>query len=116
MTEQKFTPGPWRQVVNDTRHGDTAIHIVAWDGEHKHEWPVTGIRKDFPNIEANARLIAKAPEMADMLHWLEWVWVVKEGGRCLKCFGWQDIEFHRGHEKDCELETLLADIDSGRTE
>ena len=58
-------------------------------------------------------LHAAAPQMAEMLKRLEWVWVVKEGGRCPVCFGWQDIEFQRGHEQDCELQTLLKEIANG---
>ena len=61
MTDQKFTPGPWttyfspalgsgRYVVNT--EGDTDIAIIVELAEEG---------------EANARLIAKAPELADVL-------------------------------------------------
>lgn len=54
----KFTPGPWKQSLPD----DTAIYGA--DG-----WPVceTGVGQDydehFARMEADARLIAAAPEL-----------------------------------------------------
>lgn len=60
----KFTPGPWRQTLPD----DTAI--VGADG-----WPVceTGVHQDydehFERMEADARLIAAAPELFMALQW-----------------------------------------------
>ncbi len=56
-------------------------------------------------------LHAHAGEMKEMLKRLEWVWVAKDGGRCPVCLGWQDLEFHRGHESDCELQALIAQVD-----
>lgn len=59
--EQKFTPGPWR-VTKSSRTAHFSIrsseHIVgsAYLSPHKSE-----------KCEANARLIAAAPEMVDLL-------------------------------------------------
>ena len=63
MTDQpKWTPGPWR-VLNDE-----AIKVASSDGSLA---TVTHIhlrgRRDTSEVEANAHLIAAAPDMAEAL-------------------------------------------------
>lgn len=62
MRDPKWTPGPWKQSLPD----DTAIYGA--DG-----WPVceTGVNQGydehFERIEADARLIAAAPDLYEAL-------------------------------------------------
>lgn len=54
----KHTPGPWRMEVVKVMHG-MSIDVYAPDGKR--------IVKDLPNSdEANARLIAAAPELLNV--------------------------------------------------
>ena len=60
--------------------------------------------------EANARLIAAAPEMQEMLKVLEFSEIEDVGSRvfmCLSC--WHDKD--EGHKSDCKLKALLDKID-----
>ena len=65
MSEPKFTPGPWKVgPVDDTRVEDALGNEVAQiDGDYNHPdtWPI---------MEANARLIASAPELYEALEGL----------------------------------------------
>lgn len=66
MTKPAFTPGPWRW------DGDQLWHIGE-SYESEVDWHIyTGIKKECgpygaPIVEANASLIAAAPEMYEML-------------------------------------------------
>lgn len=60
----KNTPGPWK-IEKRTTRGEfvTTTHIVSKDGDH--------IAEVGPcNIEANARLVAAAPELLEILEWI----------------------------------------------
>ena len=57
MSEDKFTPGPW----NGPEWGKLGGAVVAKDGEVVCDPSVAGRHED--EAEANARLIAAAPEM-----------------------------------------------------
>ena len=70
----KHTPGPWH-IQNSNLHP----MIVAHDGTyvaraHSHEWPrmdglnATAVQNAFEECEANAALIAAAPELLAALH------------------------------------------------
>jgi hypothetical protein len=63
MSGGKHTPGPWRVgPVDDTRVEDANGNEVAQiDGDYNH--PDT-----WPLMEANARLIAAAPDLLAALH------------------------------------------------
>lgn len=60
MTQAKHTPGPWRFEPATEYYGATIHFNVARGGIQLH--------KDMPNGDANARLIAAAP---DLLKWCE---------------------------------------------
>ena len=53
MSETRFTPGPW-----DVRAGRSCLHVVSEDNMMQ-----TGCISFRGNGEANARLIAAAPEL-----------------------------------------------------
>lgn len=63
MSEKKFTPGPWRITGSgisryiDAPIGNGMLQEVAW----------CGATEQPEQMEANARLIAAAPDMLDVL-------------------------------------------------
>lgn len=57
---KRHTPGPWEVVGFDDRRG----YVVIGVGSHIAD---VGMLYKNPNDEANAELIAKAPEMKDAL-------------------------------------------------
>ena len=65
MTKPKFTPGPWK-VNGDAEeiksHDDSKIALL-------HPGPYAGpyVLRDWSENKANARLIAAAPEMYELL-------------------------------------------------
>ena len=56
MSENKFTPGPWE--TGD----DYQVQTVD-----KHGYEIAEMRIDVPEYEANARLIAAAPDLLEAL-------------------------------------------------
>ena len=56
MSEPKFTPGPWRKSFTTVDCGRGRYINQIW-------WK----QKDLAEAEANARLIAAAPEMLNLL-------------------------------------------------
>lgn len=71
MKEQKHTPGPW-EIRADPCHYDSFTTVVAGSGEQRkgllRELTVeVGGCADIEVAEANARLIAAAPELLDEL-------------------------------------------------
>ena len=72
MTKHKHTPGPWEieplEVFGRHDRQGTA-HVVLWDEDREgYTSVVTGIDYDDAESQANARLIAKAPDLlADLM-------------------------------------------------
>ncbi len=71
MIDTKHTPGPW-EIRTDPCHYDSFTTVVAGSGEKRkgllRELIVeVGGRADIEVAEANARLIAAAPELLDEL-------------------------------------------------
>lgn len=71
MKEQKYTPGPW-EIKADPCHYDSFTTVVAGIGEQRkgllRELIVeVGGWADIEVAEANARLIAAAPAMYELL-------------------------------------------------
>jgi len=78
MSEQKFTPGPWK--VDEAEGLPIAVIENNEDGNGICE---VGISTD-PETVANARLIAAAPEMYELLKYmLEMDFIPKETIRIL---------------------------------
>jgi hypothetical protein len=84
---RQFTPGPWASTYGASRasnFGDWTATVHATVGRDEMRGPVTvarvsgGVADDKFSAEANARLIAAAPEMFDALMWLaemaEYAW------------------------------------------
>lgn len=63
MSEAKHTPGPWRALESPSRRHSGTYQI--WGGKH---WIANTKCESCPaHHDANARLIAKAPELLDGL-------------------------------------------------
>lgn len=72
MTEQKWTSGPWKVQSVETE-GDL-IGSVFIVGDNlgglvgaAHAWPTEIDSGDFSRVEANARILAAAPSMAEYI-------------------------------------------------
>jgi hypothetical protein len=70
----KFTPGPW-----EIGH-DYLIQTVATDG-----WEIAEIRQDTGDFEANARLIAAAPDLLEALEGMVSIYAVSTGVNSMAC-------------------------------
>ena len=97
------TPGPWQAV----RSLDGKIRYIA----ETHWGPLMAIEfahsyyRDVPEeAEANARLIAAAPELLAVLEKLEWI-PQEEGMRCPSCGGWKSSGVHL---PACALQAALV--------
>lgn len=70
--EVKHTPGPWRAVAHSYPIADTGDYDGAWlvlpNGDRR---PIVEIWGDDDKDEANARLIAAAPELLKALRQLK---------------------------------------------
>ena len=64
-TTKAPTPGPWIYMVEELRGGKYWC-VIYRRGEYDHPYIVDGIHED-DNGEANARLIASAPDLAEAL-------------------------------------------------
>ena len=65
MTESKHTPGPWRRgAITQTITAQNGKRLVADCRGNGSQHPATE-----DECEANARLIAAAPELLDMVKW-----------------------------------------------
>jgi hypothetical protein len=62
MNELKHTPGPW--VTDDKQSGDVFRYVMPEDGS---VLPICRLDVDRFETEANARLIAAAPELLEAL-------------------------------------------------
>ncbi len=105
MADQKFTPGPWEET-NNTAEG--MFHISS----PSMEVIVAFVSDLLPPDEqdATARLIAKAPEMLDMLKGLEWSFVSEGDCQCPICHHYQDQHIH---SPTCKLNAILKEIGNG---
>lgn len=70
--KEKFTPGPWE--FSKTAHGEPGLSILSTDRSSDSEWVKWEIARVGLNskritseTEANARLIAAAPELLECL-------------------------------------------------
>jgi len=61
----KHTPGPW--VVDTTL---SSGEVMTANGYAIHEHPSYSSITDAKEIQANARLIAAAPDLANVVYWL----------------------------------------------
>jgi hypothetical protein len=125
MAERKHTPGPWRVVYYDCGDRDYYDHggpcpsieapqsedcgIVHWDGFKQQYW--SSANGNQKQIEANARLIAAAPDMLNALkatlHMLDAL--VTESGRSVE---WGEEDAFRMGEWFEAAE--LAEIEAAR--
>ena len=84
MSDGKWTPGPWKAA----NHGIVQRNYLDIDGETSTEIVATAafsIRKSHAEVDANARLIAAAPDLYKALSLLmEWIekrdasWIIEE--------------------------------------
>lgn len=115
----KFTPGPWlfEKVGPVMRSYSQPFGIIGWlpqeDGKPKKAILVAGCFGDIPGGEAeataNARLIAKAPEMAELLKSISEHGYL-ENGRCR----WCGLSREGTHNRICtvgEAERILKAIE-----
>ncbi|GFM87766.1 hypothetical protein PSCICO_31650 [Pseudomonas cichorii] len=63
MTKHKHTPGPWRHEGPDYFHDFNILH----PGDSLAVAAVVSNMRQLPEIEANAKLIAAAPELLESL-------------------------------------------------
>lgn len=73
--KREWTPGPWRYEPSDIRRNDDGSpceFVITGSNEHGASvLPVLGRTHNWPaNFEANARLIASAPELFEALELL----------------------------------------------
>lgn len=65
-----FTPGPWR-LRSDGEHDLRVVQVVEFDGEPEEDGAticgIPGLELSSDDDEANARLIAAAPELFEAL-------------------------------------------------
>ena len=103
MTDAKHTPGPWRLNKNyqiGIPHGDKEAGEAAWidlEDAAGHFAP--------ENLEANARLIASAPELLEALR-AQVNWRMRDGSPCA-CPAGRDEDEPRGtmptlHATNCD--------------
>ena len=74
MGDTKHTPGPWTAIEGDD-NGGSEDDAPIWGTVRGDDWHICRIWSDQPNAEANAHLIASAPELltalCDVLAWCE---------------------------------------------
>ena len=98
---EKFTPGPWEA---DSTHTRTAINSIATANSQRKHIAMVNLAKN-PDYEiwgkehnANANLIAAAPDMYETLKALEWCCGDEESPWCPCC-----KEYAPDHAKGCNL-------------
>jgi hypothetical protein len=88
-----FSNGLWHILpANDTER----IPICSVDHADDHDPPTR------TQAEYDARLIAAAPDLYQVIKAVEWVDI--DGPRCPSCFSSNEF----GHSKDCELASAIA--------
>jgi hypothetical protein len=94
------TPGPWETHWTHDKTGYPKFYIHGFAADAK---------RDSPVMDANANLIAAAPELLTALKSVEW-----HGhgmNRCPCCFGWEasgNGETDRHHNAGCVLANAIA--------
>lgn len=68
----KHTPGPWKVEPMAMPIGETSSLHVIWTADENHPMPTLPVARTMfaPASEANARLIAAAPELLEACQWL----------------------------------------------
>jgi len=68
MNKSKFTPGPWEITLMSPSHKEAArpVCVRAKSAPMNHTITCTGLNNN-PEVLANARLIAKAPEIYEII-------------------------------------------------
>lgn len=69
MGREKFTPGPWEVSVSNSGSIFGDMENAKHNGDNPYIGTVDGIDSDnkIPESQANARLIARAPDMYELL-------------------------------------------------
>jgi len=106
----KHSPGPWRWVDDGEFLGhpklvDIAGETVCDFGRDSWHERISGT----PPEDEDAKLIVKAPEMAQMLRELEWSGGDVSGAGCPVCDDCHPNR-KREHKPDCELAALLREL------
>lgn len=80
MNNNHHTPGPWKVEADQEKahlHPCYLHRFVTAGDEDSNTWEIVARMPDAPNQEANARLIAAAPELLEALEntlkMLEWI-------------------------------------------
>ncbi|MET3371982.1 hypothetical protein ABIC89_001023 [Variovorax boronicumulans] len=81
MEQAKYTPGPW------IHHPDDNI-IATNDGRRMLEWQARSLHVPAAERDANARLVAAAPELLEALILLE-AEMVLSGNAESRDYGWK---------------------------
>jgi hypothetical protein len=63
MAGEKFTPGPWRHSPSRSSAGRNGFEAQVWDAAGKALLFFADYRSIGPEADANARLIAAAPDL-----------------------------------------------------
>src|SRR5215813_7422945 len=94
----KHTPGPWAVYRHD---GSNRLDIMAADGDGEGGWIAHDISSPGTEREANARLIAAAPEMLEALREVT-----------------KQLAWYAGHKPELteRARALLARVDGGGNE
>lgn len=110
------SPGPWRwtrgrrELTRNTTDEEKRVlakttAFTAWA-----DTPILDIGQIIPT-EADAALIQRSPEMAEMLRELEWQEnPAYETFHCPACDGFKPPGIATGHTPDCRLAALLREL------
>jgi hypothetical protein len=101
---KQHTPGPWRarQVVDQMDDPGSTLAVVAWRGLGPSPWMV--FADTMPGApEADARLMAAAPQMLDALERLQWGADPGGWSKCPVCANGESS----GHTDTCWLGVVL---------
>ena len=82
MSDTKFTPGPWAVNESATDEGAWEIGFGEWQGDSYADLQIATAWGFYSQAEANARLIAAAPELLECAELLEslCVWLLNACG------------------------------------
>src|SRR5687767_12765935 len=82
MSEAKHTPGPWEVSIGNSGSIFGDLNNPVHDGDNPYIGSVAGIgvNVDIPECTANAKLIAAAPDMFDVIKEL-YDWAIRNNTR-----------------------------------